>query len=410
MIRAERDIMKPMFKSFISSAAFAATVAVGAISVLQPTAAWSQDTTIQVSRGYPLGAGDILRLEFLNRPELGLDVPIELNGYANFPFAGSVMVAGRTVEELRAELPVLLSGAVLRQEVGNDLRSTQVEANEIVLSVRQYRPIVVGGDVSNPGEVPFTVGMTARMAVFKAQQPAAGSSGPAGSANLFRTRAEIGRVVTRQSVLTALVSGQEDVTPDDIALPPNTGLAPENLLSRANADLDLELAKIAEEKARNELRINSATERMESARERIDNLVVGEQAEAENVKRLEQLKERGLVQTDSLNEARRNSLEVSEFRRRASDAAYDAMLDLEELRVSSRIEDINRQQSWRTEMAALDGELDILMATLASNWGKDATAVVYRQSLAGVSRLTVSMDDLLMPGDIVELDQSWVGQ
>ena len=50
------------------------------------------------------------------------------------------------------------------------------------------------------------------------------------------------------------------------------------------------------------------------------------------------------------------------------------------------------------------------MVALAAAWGQDATATVYRQTLAGVMRLTVGMDDMLMPGDIVELDQTWVGQ
>ncbi|MBV7410320.1 polysaccharide biosynthesis/export family protein [Maritimibacter sp. DP1N21-5] len=381
------------------------------LGVLPPTVASAQElSTVQVSRGYPLGAGDVLRLEFLNRPDIALSIPVELTGYANFPFAGSVLVAGRTVEELRAELPVLLQGAVLREEVGNDMRSNKVEGSELILSVQQYRPVVVAGDVTEPGEVDFSVGMTVRMAIFKAQGIGSLRNGSSESINLFRTRAEIGRVVTRHAVLAALVEERDAVTVDSLVLPTNTGLSAENIVGRANADLALERAKIEQEKGREQLRIDTAAERVTSSRARVESLEAAEADEIANVERLEALMERRLVSSEVMNDARRNSLQTSEFRRKASDDASSAMLEWEELVVTARIENINRQQLWRTEMNALDAELDVLMVALASAWGQDATATVYRQTVTGVEHLTLRMDDMLMPGDMVELDQTWVGQ
>ncbi|WP_298497224.1 polysaccharide biosynthesis/export family protein [uncultured Maritimibacter sp.] len=394
----------------LTASSLAAGVMTAALTLpLRPLMA--QDMmTVEVSRGYALGAGDVLRLEFLNRPDIQLNIPVELNGYANFPFAGSVLVAGRTIEELRAELPVLLDGVVLREEIGDDLRSNNVSGSELILSVFSYRPIVVAGDVAVPGEVEFTVGMTARTAVFKAQGIGSVRNGASGSVNLFRTRAEVGRVVTRHAVLSALIDGAETIGEEDLVLPPNTGLTPANLVDRANSDLALERAKINQEKSREQMRIDSAAQRISSSKARVESLTDAEAEERENVGRLDALMERRLVATDMLNEARRNALQTSEFRHKASDEAVNAQLEWEELLVTSRIEDINRQQTWRTEVAALDGELDVLMVALAAAWGQDATATVYRQTLAGVMRLTVGMDDMLMPGDIVELDQTWVGQ
>ena len=171
----------------LTASSLAAGVMTAALTLpLRPLMA--QDMmTVEVSRGYALGAGDVLRLEFLNRPDIQLNIPVELNGYANFPFAGSVLVAGRTIEELRAELPVLLDGVVLREEIGDDLRSNNVSGSELILSVFSYRPIVVAGDVAVPGEVEFTVGMTARTAVFKAQGIGSVRNGASGSVNQHRS-------------------------------------------------------------------------------------------------------------------------------------------------------------------------------------------------------------------------------
>lgn len=321
-----------------------------------------------------------------------------------------MLVGGRTIEELRAELPLLLDGAVLREEVGNDLRSNKVDSSELILSVESYRPVVVAGDVAEPGEIAFNVGMTARTAVFKAQGIGSVSNGTPGSVNLFRTRAEIGRVVTRYAVLNALVEGLGTITADDLVLPPNTGLTASNLVARANADLALEKAKVQQEKSREQLRIDTAADRIETSRARVETLKAAEIVENENVERLKTLIERQLVANEVLNEARRDFLQTAEFRHKAEAEAASAELAWEELLVTSRIEDINRQQLWRTESAALDGELDVLMIALSAAWGQDASATVYRQTPAGIMRLTLNMDDMLMPGDIVELNRTWVGQ
>lgn len=407
--------MKPTRISPVPKLPLTAALALGLSTVLAsgllPEPAAAQDSMqVQALRGYPLGAGDVLRLGFLNRPDIRLNIPVELTGYANFPFIGSVLVGGRTIEELRAELPLLLDGAVLREEVGNDIRSNKVDSSELILSVQSYRPVVVAGDVAEPGEIPFNVGMTARTAVFKAQGIGSVSNGMPGSVNVFRTRAEIGRVVTRYAVLNALVEADDMISADELVLPPNTGLTASNLVARANADLALEKEKVEQEKSREQLRVDTAADRITTAQARVENLKAAEIVENDNVLRLETLIERQLVSSDVLNEARRDFLQTSEFRHKAEAEAASAKLAWEELQVTSRIEDINRQQLWRTELAALDGELDVLMIALSAAWGQDASATVYRQTPAGIMRLTLNMDDMLMPGDIVELNRTWVGQ
>lgn len=91
-----------------------AYIALALTALTGPLLAQSIDE-VSISRGYPLAAGDVLRIDFLVRPEIGRDVPVELNGYASFPFIDPVLVSGRTIAELRAELPVLMSGAVIRE-------------------------------------------------------------------------------------------------------------------------------------------------------------------------------------------------------------------------------------------------------------------------------------------------------
>lgn len=211
-------------------------------------------------------------------------------------------------------------------------------------------------------------------------------------------------------MLNALVSRQETIGIDDIVLPPNSGLSLSNVVNRANADLQLEQAKLEQQRSREQMRVEAAAERITAIRARLENLRDAEAIENENVSRLTGLVQRKLVATGQLNEARRDFLETAEFRHRAIAEASRAELEWEELLVTSRIEDINRLQSWRTEMSEIDAELDVLMVALAAAWGQDATVKVYRQTPAGIVHMTLGIDDMLMPGDIIELSQTWVGQ
>lgn len=370
---------------------------------------------LQIGRGYPLGPGDVLRLDFLARPEVGRDIPVELNGYADFPFAGAVHVAGRSIAELRAELPVILTGAVLRERVGDSVQVVPVTEEEVVLAVKSYRPVIVAGDVRQPGEVDFSVGMTARMAVFKALGVGAAlaAGGSASAQDLYRRRAELIDVIVERAVLTALLQERQVLTAEDLDLSAGVAMAPAAVLERASTDLLIERSLLAEQKARDAMRIEAAQEEVMIALSRTEELMRGVQVEKKNVERLEGLASRFAAYSNALVQGRRTQLQAAQYTRNARDDVDEAMLKRRELVASQKIESLKREQGWRTRLAALDAKFEELRATatpMVSDGPGAASVTLYRQGPSGVASKSVPMDHLLMPGDLIEVHLAEIGQ
>lgn len=82
--------MNPTRISPVPKLSLTAALALGLTTMvagsLPPTPLAAQDALqVQALRGYPLGAGDVLRLGFLNRPDIRLNIPVELTGLRQFP-------------------------------------------------------------------------------------------------------------------------------------------------------------------------------------------------------------------------------------------------------------------------------------------------------------------------------------
>lgn len=105
-----------------------------------------------------LGAGDRVAVSVLSRPELSRDYRVRLDGSISMHVIGSVPAAGRTAAELEALLETRLG------EVFEGATSTTVE-------VAEYRPVIVGGHVSEPGQYPFRAGLDVAGALALAGGP-----------------------------------------------------------------------------------------------------------------------------------------------------------------------------------------------------------------------------------------------
>lgn len=102
---------------------------------------------------YLLGAGDTLRILTYNDPQLSNSFTVSDAGTIGFPLVGPVKAAGKTPDQLAADL----SGVLGQRGVLNH-PSVSVE-------IAQYRPIFVLGEVAKPGQYPYSPGMTMQSAV-----------------------------------------------------------------------------------------------------------------------------------------------------------------------------------------------------------------------------------------------------
>jgi polysaccharide export outer membrane protein len=88
---------------------------------------------------YHVAAGDVLEVSVYGDPDLTHQVPVRPDGMISFTFVGDVAAAGRTIEEIRAELKNRLS--------------VFLRTPEVTVIAREFSQpkVYVGGEVSVPG-------------------------------------------------------------------------------------------------------------------------------------------------------------------------------------------------------------------------------------------------------------------
>jgi polysaccharide biosynthesis/export protein VpsN len=115
-------------------------------------ASFANAQTAVAPAGYRLAAGDMVSIAVFNEAELSVAVRIGDNGRISYPFLGEMLVAGITPAELEKRIATALRGDYLVDP-------------RVSVTVTEYRPFFVNGQVKNPGSYPFQPGMTVRKAV-----------------------------------------------------------------------------------------------------------------------------------------------------------------------------------------------------------------------------------------------------
>jgi protein involved in polysaccharide export with SLBB domain len=105
---------------------------------------------------YKLGAGDKVRIIVFGESDLTgeFDVPGSV-GTISFPLIGDVQAGGLTVGELQTEIEAKLRDGYLKDP-------------RVSIEVLNYRPFYILGEVTKPGEYPYTNGLTVLNAVATA--------------------------------------------------------------------------------------------------------------------------------------------------------------------------------------------------------------------------------------------------
>lgn len=98
------------------------------------------DDAPAMQAGFRLGAGDVLMVTVWKQPALSMQLPVGPDGFMNYPLAGRIEVAGRTLDEVEA---ALVAG------LGKELRDVVVTVS--LVQVHSYRIYVIG-EVLRPGE------------------------------------------------------------------------------------------------------------------------------------------------------------------------------------------------------------------------------------------------------------------
>ncbi|WP_237067324.1 polysaccharide biosynthesis/export family protein [Microbulbifer guangxiensis] len=124
-------------------------LALGATAVL----AISENT---LENNYRLGSGDKILINVYGEDDLTVETQLSDSGLVNYPFLGELKVNGMTVAELEARIHQGLKGDYL------------VNPN-VHVSILEYRPFYIHGEVERPGGYPYQPGLTVSKAAALAQ-------------------------------------------------------------------------------------------------------------------------------------------------------------------------------------------------------------------------------------------------
>jgi len=102
--------------------------------------------------GYILGQGDVIGIQVFDEPDLTLDARVGSSGVINYSYLGDIKVAGRTPLELERQISTLLREGYLVNPSVN-------------VTVVQYRPFFINGEVRSPGGYPYQPGLTLDKAI-----------------------------------------------------------------------------------------------------------------------------------------------------------------------------------------------------------------------------------------------------
>jgi polysaccharide export outer membrane protein len=143
--------MNRRLQIFIGSACLAAALA-GCGRVPPPIDAAQ---IAPLTNDYPLAAGDRVRITVFNEPTLTGEYNVTPQGAIAFPLIGTVLVTGRTTEQLSNDIRGRLTPRYF-----NDPR--------VSTELLTYRPFYILGEVNKSGEYPFSNGLTVQQAVATA--------------------------------------------------------------------------------------------------------------------------------------------------------------------------------------------------------------------------------------------------
>jgi polysaccharide export outer membrane protein len=116
------------------------------------------DQMVAETRELPtLGKGDVLSASVYDEPDLGISgVPIRPDGMISFPLIGDVQAAGRSVDELTAEISTRLARFVIEPRVS------------VIVTQLNSVNYTVNGEVTKPGVFPLVTDVRLTEAIARA--------------------------------------------------------------------------------------------------------------------------------------------------------------------------------------------------------------------------------------------------
>lgn len=109
-------------------------------------------SVLAASSEYQLGPGDEIEIFVFQEPELNVKAKISQAGNINLPLIGQVNLEGLNSDEAKLKVEALYKDGYLVNPY-------------VTLTVRQYRPFFIHGEVKNPGSYKYQAELTLEQAI-----------------------------------------------------------------------------------------------------------------------------------------------------------------------------------------------------------------------------------------------------
>ena len=378
---------------------------------------------------YRLNYGDVLEFSVRGFPDLRQKAIVELDGEVSLPLAGRVKVIGMTLAAAQTVVKDLAIPRPLHQRFPDGREGyVALAPDDVLVTMAEYRPIYVMGDVGKPGEIPYRPGMTVRQAIalgggfdvmrYRLVNPFLESADLKGQHEVLWTDAARTRVRLRR--VEVELDGKTQLDPNVVAdIPLDEEFLTEivqteaETLKRRLADHDKEIAHIRG-------LIDQNVAKVANLKEQLETEVEGADVDTKELDQMKDYQRRGALPLMRLMEIRRiqlaNSTRVLQTRVQHDQAERDladARRSLERLDnnyrtalLAERQEQAAIYNSLIAKLAANSEKLEhtsVLKSRLVRGRGGRVNIAIHRSLLDLKKTLIGSEDTPLFPGDTVEI-------
>ncbi|NMH60504.1 polysaccharide export protein [Alteromonas sp. MYP5] len=144
---------------------------------------------------YRLGVGDKISISVFGQPDLSLETRLPDIGKINYPFLGELELVGLTLSDVEN---LIFQG----------LKGDYLVNPSVAVTIIEYRPFFIDGEVKQPGGYPYQPGLS----VNKAAALAGGYTERASRSDIQIVRQQNGKQVTLEVSVSELIQPGDVIT------------------------------------------------------------------------------------------------------------------------------------------------------------------------------------------------------
>ena len=378
---------------------------------------------------YRLNYGDVLEFSVRGFPDLRQKSIVELDGEVSLPLAGRVRVIGMTLAAAQTMIKNLAIPRPLQQRFPDGRENyVALALDDVLITMAEYRPIYVMGDVGKPGEIPYRPGMTVRQAIalgggfdimrYRLVNPFLESADLKGQHEVLWTDAA--RTRLRLKRIEIELEGKTQLNAEVIADAPLAKSFLDEIVKTEAETLSRRLADHAKEAEHVRGLIEQNVAKVENLKKQLETEVQGADVDAQELEQMKDYQRRGALPLMRLMEIRRiqlaNATRVLQTRVLHDQAERDlaeARRNLERLDNNYRTALLAERQeqsavynSLLAKLSANSEKLEhtsVLKSRLVRGRGGRVSIAIHRSLLDLKQTLAGSEETRLFPGDTVEI-------